>query len=102
MKWTPLLSAFGALGYITVLVTFFHYIESVRHETPDTLIDGIGAISVFVLSAAVMGYLFFYYPIAYIIEGKTSSLPTYFLLKTIGYFAIGTIVILTLVSLQSH
>lgn len=101
MKWTPLLSALGALGYITVLVTFFHYIESVRHETPDTLIDGIGAISVFVLSAAVMGYLFFYYPIAYIIEGKR-VVATYFLLKTIGYFAIGTIVILTLVSLQSH
>ena len=99
MKWNPLQSALAALTYIGIVVSFLHYIESIRHDTPDTIFDGIGALSLFTFSAAVMAFLFFYQPVALLIEGKRSDATAY-LLKTLAIFGLTTIALLTLVSLQ--
>jgi hypothetical protein len=99
MKWTPILNAAVAVAYIGALALFMRFIESLRHDTPDTLIDGMGAMSLFVFSAAVMAFLFFYQPTRLLIENKKDEAISYFL-KTLGLFGVITVTLLTLASLQ--
>jgi len=99
MKWNPLLNALAASAYIGTVVLFLHFIESVRRDTPDTILDGLGVISLFVFSAAVMAFLFFYQPALRLIDNKRSEAVTYFL-QTLGIFGLITVVVLTLVSIQ--
>lgn len=99
MKWNPILNATAAVAYIGAIALFMHFIESIRHDTPDTLLDGIGFMSLLVCSAAVMAFLFFYQPVRILIEGKEAEAISYFL-KTLGIFGAITLAILTLISLQ--
>jgi hypothetical protein len=99
MKWNPFINAVAALAYIGAVVTFMHFIESLRHDTPDTFVDGMGFISLLVFSAAVMAFLFFYQPILRLVEHKQAEALSYFL-KTLGIFGVITILVLTLTSLQ--
>lgn len=75
------------------------FIQSLRHDTPDTLLDSMGVLSLFVLSAAVMAFLFFYQPVSLLIENKKTEAVSYFL-KTLGTFGVVTVLVLTLVSMQ--
>lgn len=95
----PFLNAAAAAAYIGAVVLFMHFIQSLRHDTPDTLLDGIGVISLFVLSAAVMGFLFFYQPALRLLEQKKAEALSYFL-KMLATFGVLTAIVLTLVSLQ--
>lgn len=99
MKWNPFLNAVGAAAYIGIVVLFLHYIESIRHDTPDTILDGMGFISLVVFSAAVMAFLFFYQPVLMLIENRKSEAVSYFL-KTLATFGAITVVVLALVSAQ--
>jgi hypothetical protein len=99
MRWNPYLGAATATAYIGGVVLFIHFIESIRHDTPDTLIDGMGFISLFVTSAAVMAFLFFYRPVMLIVENRKSEAISYFL-KTLATFGVITIGILIFVSTQ--
>lgn len=99
MHCHPVLNAFVALSYIGAVALFMRFIESIRHDTPDTLLDGIGILSLVVCSAAVMAFLFFYQPVVLLLQHKQTAALTYFL-KTLGIFATLTIATLTLVSLQ--
>lgn len=99
MKWNPLINAISAALYIGVVVLFMRFIESLRHDTPDTLLDGVGMLSLFVLSFAVMAFLFFYQPVLKLLENKQAEAASYFL-KTLGIFAVITVAVLTLASVQ--
>lgn len=99
MKWNPLLNAAAAVLYIAGVALFMRFIESLRHDTQDTLLDGVGIMSLFVFSAAVMAFLFFYQPVLRLIEHKKAEALSYFL-QTLGIFGAITIVVLTLVSIQ--
>lgn len=99
MKWHPFINALAASAYIAIVVRFIHFLESFRHDTPDTLIDGMGAISLLVFSAAVMAFLFFYHPVCLLMDSKRQEAVSYFI-KTLGLFGLITIGILTLVTLQ--
>ena len=99
MQWHPITNAAAALAYIGAVVGFLHIIGSLRRDTPDTLLDGMGVISLFVLSAAVMGFLFFYHPVRMLLEHKKEEALMYFL-KTLGAFGALTVLILALVSMQ--
>jgi hypothetical protein len=99
MKWNPLLNAASATAYIGAVVLFLHFIESIRHDTPDTIIDGLGFISLIVFSASVMAFLFFYQPVLLLVENKKTEAVSYFL-KTLGIFGAITVLVLALVSLQ--
>lgn len=99
MKPNPFLNALGAIAYIGVVVTFLQYVESIRRDTPDTPLDGLSFISLFVFSAAVMAFLFFYQPVSLLIENKKAEAVSYFL-KTLGIFGVITILLLTFVSMQ--
>ena len=99
MKWNPYLNAFAAAAYIGLVVIFMHFIESLRHDTPDTLLDGMGAISLFVFSAAVMAFLFFYQPVVRLVERKNAEALSYFL-KILATFGAILVVVLGLVFAQ--
>ncbi len=99
MKLYPYLHAFAALAYIMLLALFMRFIESIRHDTPDTFIDGIGFLSLFVFSAVVMAFLFFYQPIRLLIEQKPHEASTFFL-TTLASFGVAVAILLVLVSLQ--
>lgn len=94
-----MLNAIAAAAYIGLVVLFMHFIQSLRHDTPDTLLDGMGVLSLAVFSAAVMAFLFFYQPIVRLLENKKAEAISYFL-KTLGAFGAITVVVLVLVSLQ--
>lgn len=62
---------------------------------PDTFFAPIVFLSLLTLSVAVMAFLFFYQPLALFIEGKKKEAIDLFA-KTVGIFAIITIISLTL------
>lgn len=99
MKWTPVLNASAAALYIVAIVLFLQFMESIRRDTPDTLLDGVGMISLLVLSASVMAYLFFYQPLVLLLEHKNKEAASYFL-ATLGIFGIITAALIVFVSLQ--
>jgi hypothetical protein len=84
----PIYSAILAEGYICIVSSVLFYGQRFA-GAQDVVIMPMAMLSLFVLSATVMGYLFFYTPITLCIEGKKDN-ALHFLLKTIGYFAIIT------------
>jgi hypothetical protein len=99
MKWNPFLNAIAAAAYIVAVALFLQFIQSLRHATPDTLLDGVGMLSLVVFSAAVMAFLFFYQPMLKLTEHKHAEALSYFL-TTLGIFGVITVALLTFVSLQ--
>lgn len=68
----------------------FYGSELVGEE--DSVIMPMAMLSLFVLSASIMGYLFCYTPLALLLEGKEEEASRFFL-KTAGTFAAITLVI---------
>jgi len=68
-------------------------------DTPDTFFDSVAALSLFVLSVAVMGYLFFGEPLQLYLDGKKKQSISFFM-RTITGFAIITVIILVVVSIM--
>jgi len=86
----PLINALAASAYIALISLF---VMSVPDKQP--ILAAIGPIiflSLFVFSAAVMGYLFVLQPILLAIGGKPKEGITLFL-QTLGCFALVTIVV---------
>ena len=99
MKWNPLLSALSATLYIFAVALVIHYLESIRHDTKDTMFDTMSALSLLVLSVAVMGFLFAYHPITLLLQQRPKEAGWY-LLKTIALFSLITVSLLTIASIQ--
>ena len=59
----PYLNAFMALGYIALIILIISKTNSIAVNTPDTILAPITMLSLFVLSAAIMGILFVYEPL---------------------------------------
>ncbi len=96
MRWNPFLNAAGATAYVWGIALLIHHIASLHHDTPDNLVGSTAALSIFVCSAAVMGFFFFYRPAVLLLENKRSEAVLFFL-KTLGTFgAITLLVILTI------
>lgn len=88
----PALNAVAAAAYIVLIVTGMTYFIQAPNE-PDGIMAPIAALSLFTLSAAVMGYLFVLQPLQMYLDGKKKEAVTYFT-QTIGYFAGITVIIL--------
>lgn len=93
MLKNPLIHALAASGYIILLVSAISLTE--KPNTPDSFLTPIVMLSLFVLSASVMGYLFLYRPGELYFEGKRKEAMDFFL-KTVGFFAGITVVLLIL------
>ena len=77
--------------YIVVLVLIMNWGTGLVAGKGDTLVAPIAMISIFTLSAAVMGYLFCYTPIVLFLEGKKKQGVQVFL-QTVGVFGVLTAV----------
>lgn len=94
MSKNPFLNAFAAIFYIIFIALFMTFgTKFARPE--DTIIAPIAAISLFTLSAAIMGYLFLYSPFILFMDGKKKEAINLFL-KTVAVFGAFTFIILVL------
>ena len=86
MTKNPIVNALAGLLYITLVASFFFY-APVYFPKEDSLVMPIAALSLFVFSAASMGYLFLYQPLQLFLEGEKKKSVDLFL-KTLVTFAI--------------
>lgn len=94
MTKNPLANAVAATFYITIVASVMFY--GGKQIGPNSSVIGpIAAISLFTLSAAVMGYIFGYQPAQLYFDGKKKSAVNLFL-KTVAVFASITAVFLFL------
>lgn len=95
MTKNPFINAFGAAGYIIMVVLVMTLVTQPLRNKPDTFFAPIGVLSVLTLSVAVMAYMFFYQPLQLFVEGKKKAALDLFA-KTVGVFAVLTVIFLIL------
>jgi hypothetical protein len=93
MTQNPFYNAFLAIAYIVSLVSTAILIPKVFGGPEESIIYPMLGLSVFVLSAALMTFFFFYQPVVMLLDGKREEAVKLFL-QTVGVFAIGTAVLL--------
>lgn len=91
MSRRPFLHAGAASLYIVLVVLCMSAVSSVAGPE-DTIASPMMALSLLVLSVAVMAYLFFYHPVVMLLDGKQEEAAAFFL-KTVGAFAVLTAVV---------
>ena len=91
----PYLNAFMALGYIALIILVISKTSSIAEHTPDTLLAPVTMLSLFVLSAVIMGILFVYEPLRLFMENQKPQALS-FLIKTAGTFACFVVILATL------
>lgn len=93
MTKNPLYNALAASAYIVILVSLMNFASRFQiDENIASVIMPIIMLSLFTLSAAVMGYLFCYQPLRLFLEGEKENAVKLFL-KTVGIFAAITLII---------
>lgn len=93
MTKNPLYNALAASAYIVILVSLMNFASKFQiDENIASVIMPIIMLSLFTLSAAVMGYLFCYQPLRLFLEGEKENAVKLFL-KTVGIFAAITLII---------
>ena len=81
----PFIYALAAAGYIATLVLLMQTGITALQNKSDTIIIPITMLSIFVLSAAVMGFLFLSEPLRLFLENQKQEAVTFFA-KTVGFF----------------
>ncbi|OGE14212.1 hypothetical protein A3F00_00905 [Candidatus Daviesbacteria bacterium RIFCSPHIGHO2_12_FULL_37_11] len=94
MTKNPFINALAATLYITLIASVMFY-GMRRTGSADTIIIPIVMLSLFTLSAAIMGYIFLSQPLQFYLDGKKKDAVDLFL-KTVAVFAGITILILIL------
>ena len=84
MTKNPFLNAITASVYIGLVVLLMNFTGNIESSASDLVIASM-ILSLFVLSAAVMGYVFFYQPFRMYTEGKKKDAVKLFL-QTLGIF----------------
>lgn len=96
MTKNPFVNAVSAILYIALVASIMFYgVEHNGNGGPPSIIVPIAMISLFTLSAAMMGYIFLSQPLQLYIDGKKKVAVNLFL-KTLGVFAGITALIFTL------
>ncbi len=94
MNKNPFLNALFAALYIVFIVSIMFSIDPDGRE--ETILMPILMLSLFVLSAAVMGYLFVYEPLRLHLDNQRQEAVSFFL-KTVGTFACFVLIFLVFV-----
>ncbi len=92
MTNNPFLNALAATSYITLVASIMFFSSSLGLKEPSIIIP-ITVLSLFVFSAAMMGFIFLYQPLQLLLEGKKQESVNLFL-KTVAAFAGITITVL--------
>lgn len=97
MTKNPLVNAVAAFLYITAVAWFMFY-GSRLLNSEKTMAIPVAMISLFTLSAAVMGYLFVYQPFQFLLDGHKKQGVNLFL-QTVAAFAGITVFVFALLFL---
>lgn len=89
MTKNPLINSLSALGYIALVSVVMNYVSQTQSNKPDTVFAPIAFLSLFTLSAALMGYFFLYQPAQLFLDGKKKTAVDLFV-KTVGIFGLFT------------
>jgi hypothetical protein len=96
MTKNPIINALGSFLYISLIAAFFYLANHFLSSKPDnSFLAPIAMLSLFTLSAAVMGYLFLYQPLQLYFDGKKKAAIDLFL-RTVASFAVITLIVLGL------
>lgn len=82
----PFLHALGAALYIVGIVFVAQIVGGALKDQNETIIIPMTMLSLFVLSAAVMGFLFLSEPLYLLAENRKQEAITFFA-KVVGFFA---------------
>lgn len=82
----PFIHASAAALYIVFIVFTLHYVFSFVENQEETIIMPMAMLSLFVLSAAVMGYIFLSEPLYLLMENRKQEAVAFFA-KVVGFFA---------------
>ncbi len=82
----PFLHALGAALYIVVIVFVVQTVTSALKSQNETIIIPMTMLSLFVLSAAIMGFLFLSEPLYLLAENRKQEAIAFFA-KVVGFFA---------------
>ncbi len=82
----PFLYASGAALYIIIIVFVVQTVSSALQSENGTLVIPMTMLSLFVLSAAVMGFLFLSEPLYLLVENRKREAIVFFA-KIVGFFA---------------
>lgn len=85
----PYLNSLYAEIYIIIVVSILHAVA--KPNTPDTFFDPVAALSLLVLSAAVMGYLFLGQPLQLYLDGEKKQAVAFFMRTILGFAALTAI-----------
>ena len=96
MTKNPLINGLSALLYIILVAMTMNYLTQ-NTKGPDTIMAPILVLSMFTLSAAVMGFLFLSQPLQLYLDGKKKNAVTLFV-QTLGVFAGITAIIVFLIA----
>ncbi len=91
MTKNPFINALAAGLYIAAVVFVMTNAEGVLQDREDTPLMPMAMLSLFVLSAAVMSYIFVFQPLQLFLENKKKEGVDLFL-KTVGAFAGVTVI----------
>lgn len=100
MTTNPLLNALTALGYIIAVVLAVFY-GGPAIGPKDTIFIPMAMLSLFVFSAAAMGYIVLYQPIVMFLDDKKIEATDLFL-KTVGAFGCFMVILFVLQFVFSH
>ena len=93
MTKNPILNAAAATAYIILVALVMFY--GTKYASPNNSIFApIAGLSLFTLSAAVMGYIFCYQPVILFLDGKKKEAVDLFLKTTIIFGAITAVILL--------
>lgn len=95
MTKNPIINAISASGYIVLVAAVLNYISANFGDKPDTVFAPVIFLSLLTLSVVMMAFFFFYQPIQLFVDGKKKEGIKLFV-RTLGFFAIFTIVALSL------
>ncbi len=96
MSKNPIINALAALLYIGGVASLVFYVPNTFDQVHSVVVP-VAFLSLFVFSAAIMGYIFFYQPLQLYLEGEKKAGVDLFL-KTLATFA-GSAAIFVLVGL---
>ncbi|MCR4325265.1 MAG: hypothetical protein NUV59_00450 [Patescibacteria group bacterium] len=94
MTKNPLANAVLAAGYIVLVASLLYYGPKLAGSGESALVP-VAMLSLFVLSAALMGYIFFYHPAILYMDGE-KQLAVKLFMQTLGAFALLTLLFLVL------
>lgn len=93
MTKNPIINALAGLLYIACVASFMYYVPP-HIPVADSVLMPIFVLSLFVFSAATMGYVFLYQPLQLFLEGHKKEAVDLFL-KTLVAFGISVAILVS-------